>query len=213
MTNEEFGQWLEHHMANFPGLKKWLGENRKTIERWQQAFEGITLSSAKDASDEMFRDEDTPASYQKHVPIVLRLCRKSGTMSEADEQDQKYYQNIGRSRARRWEGSSWQAVLKKAQHPEWDVNFEETSEEPERYECSQCQDEGLIPVINQKTRQFVREGRGPLPILTAVTRCPCKAGDSRSKTGVPLFDPERYIRYDPLMTPEIVRERVLMQIG
>jgi len=57
--------------------------------------------------------------------------------------------------------------------------------------CRDCDDEGVIIVINPETVRKIRNGENG-PHYTCVVRCPCEAG--RRWRDLPVFSPSQHIR-------------------
>lgn len=80
MQANEISAWVSHHAVAFPGWGQWfdkLTEGRQVdcMEFWSKSFDGLSLQSLKDATEQLYNSENQPKSYDRHAWIVERLAR------------------------------------------------------------------------------------------------------------------------------------------
>ena len=89
MTQADFDRWIDHHCANFPGLRNWLDragkENqpdapatgtREILDSWFRVLGSTDLDAAKAASDDMLQMSDAPTTWNKHPGMVRSRAGK-----------------------------------------------------------------------------------------------------------------------------------------
>ncbi len=153
MTEHEFDDWLDYHMAAFPSLRGWFAKNtpndavgdQRPLAHWRNALRDVDLEDAQRATDSMLAgDLDEPRAYSAIPKTIRQWCRGSYAVQKKSSSKQR-----------------------------------RTVDGEIVYDCPHCLDMGTIPVIHPKVHQQIYQGveYADLRWWTCVVACTCGAGE------------------------------------
>lgn len=156
MIQSEFYEWLNYHIAAYPGISTWQRkieakehlEGEPTLEAVMQAwFRSVyraTLEEAKQATDMLGIDEPEPQGFGSHHKVIGRICKKLRGDS-------------GRS------GNIYRGPKL--------VDGEEV------VKCLRCQDGGIVSIWSADAMRAARDGKPIMDVLYkhCCVRCTCEA--------------------------------------
>lgn len=91
MTRDEFNEWLEYHLAIFPGAEKWLDcqsvSREDILYSWERRLRSLELVDAIAASDEMGDNAEEFARYTRIYEIHPAVVRRQGQKRYHDRQE------------------------------------------------------------------------------------------------------------------------------
>ncbi len=85
MDASEFGEWLTHHKAAYPGLARWLAQHDGQMVVWAKILAKTDLAAAKRATDDLVASDAQPRGYGEHPRHIKRLA-----YDQAPQRDTRY---------------------------------------------------------------------------------------------------------------------------
>lgn len=78
MTRNQFDDWLEHHVAHFPGVATWLGkfgdvQKAAILKVWYEHLKGCELADCWEATVSLYTVGEGAAVYERHPQAIRAI--------------------------------------------------------------------------------------------------------------------------------------------
>lgn len=89
MNYGDFEKWLAHHAECYDGLTAWMeklaNEDRRdgVLRRWYGVMRSLDLTDAKDASEELWKQNEQPRGFDRHPVLVAEIARRNRRTRDA----------------------------------------------------------------------------------------------------------------------------------
>jgi hypothetical protein len=95
MTDIQFSQWLQQHVARFTSVGKELAampaEQRKlTADSWKDALRQVPLEDAIAATAELFESSQRPPYFDRIPAAIRAICQRMMTERQEAEKSREY---------------------------------------------------------------------------------------------------------------------------